>query len=123
MNRVMKQMSYLGTPYYLEDPDKLGGFNRSELGQAATSISCRPTNSGIEILPFSVSRQSSIASFIRESKVGKSLACVWQPFMAGAEAISTPSSSFSITTVTLYFNIVFVLPVRSITQGVKGVKR
>lgn len=105
-----------------KDSDKLDRLNRRELCQAVTSISCRPTNSGIEILPFSDSRHSSIASFMRDRRVGMSLACVWHPFMAGAEAINIPSSSFSITTVTLCFSIIFILLLGSITQRERGVK-
>lgn len=105
-----------------KNADKLGRFNRREFCQAVTSISCRPTNSGIEILPFSDSRQSSIASFMRDKRVGISLACVWQPFIEGADAIYTPSSSFSITTVILCFSMIFILPVESISQREKGVK-
>lgn len=107
---------------FFKDFDKLSGFDRRELGQAATSISCRPTNSGIEISPFADSRQSSIASFMRESKVARSFACVWQPFIDGTDATKMPSSSFSITTVTLCFNMIFDLLNKSITQGIKKVK-
>lgn len=74
------------------------------------ALSWRPTNSGTEILPFSTSKQSCIASLIRERSVDMFLACVWQPLRAGTEAINAPSSSFSMITVNRYFDIKFIPP-------------
>jgi len=106
-----------------QDTDKLSGLYWTEFCHTATSISCSPTNSGTETLPFSTSRQSWITSLIRERRAERVLACVWQPFKEGTDAIRMPSSSFSMTTVKRYFDIDFLSPLfGSITYWQAGVK-
>lgn len=116
-------LAYFGKSKALEYSYELGRFNGAKFGHLTTSISWRPTNSGIEILPFSTSIQRWIASLMRESRVGISLACVWQPLRAGTDAIRAPSSSFSISTVKRYFDIYFVPPFISIARLITGVKQ
>ena len=93
-----------------EYSDNFGRFERNEPAHAF--ISWMPTNLRWETGSFWVSRQSRIASLILLSKEDISFAWVWQPFKAGTEATSIPSSSRSIIARnSLLF--VFILPITS----------
>jgi hypothetical protein len=86
-NEVMTALdSYHDESYAAQRRNKILALNSREGGHAPTVTRCTPMKSSASVGLPCTSRQSSIASRIRDISSSSDLACVWQPGNAGTVA-------------------------------------